>query len=392
MIVDAIVVVLVGCFAALGYHHGLIQSMASFVGFVVGLVIGIRLAVFVGSRIDTVATRIGAVVAVLVLFAIGGQALANFVGIRIKKSVRWSSARRVDRVLGGLVSATIAVLLCWVVALPLAVSTSPQVSAAIKSSKLLPLIDDVVPNSARDLYASVKQSISSQGLPDVLGPLTRSTAVEVGPPKAGLPSTPAIVQAGKSVVKVQGTADQCSRIIDGSGFVFAPERVLTNSHVIAGTSSVEVQTVNGVRDATVVYDDEQTDVAVLKVPGLTLPSLPINPKRAVFDDDAVVAGYPGGGAYDAQAAKIRTSGEISGPNFRDTGTVVRDVYALKAHVIKGNSGGPLLAPDGSVLGVVFASATDNSEVGYALTQGQVSGALATGAKATKQVDTRSCAG
>lgn len=392
MIVDAIVVLLVICFGVLGYHHGLIQSFASFVGFIVGLVVGIRLAVLVGNRISGAAPRIGVVVAVLVLCAIGGQALANLIGTKLKKRVRWSSAKQLDRVLGGVMSAILAIVLCWVVALPLAVSSSPSVSAAIKSSKLMPVIDGAMPDAARNLYSSIKQSISHQGLPDVLGPLAQSSAVEVGTPEAGLASTPAIVAAGESVVKVEGTADQCSRIIDGSGFVFAPERVMTNSHVVAGTSSIEVQTVDGVRDAKVVYNDESTDIAVLMVPGLTLRSLPINPTRAASDDDAVVAGYPGGGAYSAQAAKIRTSGKISGPNFRDTGTVVRDVYALKAHVIEGNSGGPLLAPDGSVLGVVFASAADNSEVGYALTQDEISAALSKGANATTRVTTGACAG
>ena len=330
--------------------------------------------------------------AALVLCAIGGQAIANVIGVKLKKRIHWTSARHADRILGGAISAVIAILLCWIVALPLAASSAPRVSAAIKSSKVLPVIDGVMPDRAGELYASIKQSISNQGLPDVLGPLARSNAVDVGTSEPGLPSTAAIVQAGKSVVKVQGTAKSCSLIIAGSGFVFAPERVMTNAHVVAGTSSIEVQTVDGNLDAEVVYVDEQTDVAVLRVPGLKLPALMVNRSRAASNDDAVVAGYPAGGPYSAQAAKIRTSGAISGPNFRDTGTVVRDVYVLKAHVIKGNSGGPLLAPDGSVIGVIFASATDNAEVGYALTQDQVANALTDGAKAKDAVYAGACHG
>ena len=73
-----------------------------------------------------------------------------------------------------------------------------------------------------------------------------------------------------------------------------------------------------------------------------------------------------------------TEGEISGPDFRNTHTVTRDVYALYGIVRAGNSGGPLFATDGSVLGVVFASAIDDPNTGYALTALQVADAARAG--------------
>ena len=133
-----------------------------------------------------------------------------------------------------------------------------------------------MPGAARNLYASIRQSVAAGGLPDVLGPFGVSDAVEVSPPDPGLPSTQAIVTAGKSVVKVEGSAPSCSRIIDGSGFVVSPQHVMTNSHVVAGTTSVKLKTVSGTYDATVVYNDESTDLAVLYAPKLQLPALTVN--------------------------------------------------------------------------------------------------------------------
>ena len=68
----------------------------------------------------------------------------------------------------------------------------------------------------------------------------------------------------------------------------------------------------------------------------------------------------------------------------------REVYSLFVMVAPGNSGGPLLAPDGTVIGVVFAASLDDPQTGYALTSAEVSGAVATGATARAAVGTGPC--
>lgn len=392
VIVDGLILVLVLAFAALGYAHGFIQSVSSFVGVVIGVLVGIRLAVLVGRHIDAAATRIGVVMAIVVLCAIAGQTIANYGARFVRLRLRRTSLSRLDRVLGGVVSAVVAVFLCWTIALPLAGSPIPRLSAAIKDSRLMPLIDEAMPPAARDLYAAMRNAVTVDGLPDVVGPLSTTDATPVSAPQSGLPSTPAIVAAGKSIVKVEGLASTCSLIIDGSGFVFAEHRVMTNAHVVAGTSSVKVRIGSSSYPATVVYDDEQTDVAVLDVPDMPLTPLAINTVRLPHNADIVVAGYPGGGAYQTQAGKVRSSGYVTGPTFRGTGTVARDVYSLAAKVIKGNSGGPLLDSSGAVVGLIFASAADNSDVGYALTQPEFAVAVAKGQAATAPVSSGACYG
>jgi S1-C subfamily serine protease len=66
------------------------------------------------------------------------------------------------------------------------------------------------------------------------------------------------------------------------------------------------------------------------------------------------------------------------------------VYALRAQVRPGNSGGPLILPNGRVGGVVFAAAVDDPDTGYALTNDQVVPGIREGVASTREVDTGPC--
>jgi len=142
--------------------------------------------------------------------------------------------------------------------------------------------------------------------------------------------------------------------------------------------------------ATVVYFDPRVDVAVLDVPGLSRTALQFS-TSARSGDAAVVAGYPGGGVLTATAARVRGRISARGTDIYGYGEVVRDIYAVRGTIRPGNSGGPLLAPDGRVYGVVFASSVDDPDTGYALTADQVATAARVGAAADARVDTGSCA-
>jgi S1-C subfamily serine protease len=165
---------------------------------------------------------------------------------------------------------------------------------------------------------------------------------------------------------------------------------MTNAHVLAGVTDPVVTAEGEEYDATPVYVDEETDVAVLAVPGL--PQVPVTFASAPVDSgaDAIIMGYPGGGDLFVGPARVRDRGDISGPDFRNSRTVVRDVYALYGEVRAGNSGGPLFDPQGHVLGIVFASAIDDPLTGYALTYAQVADAARTGQASAAPVPTGPC--
>jgi S1-C subfamily serine protease len=390
-VVDVLLIVLALVFALSGFRQGLLVSSTSILGFLGGAVIGAQLSGPVTERIDgSSVTRVFAALVVVLAAALLGQILAGAAGRALRGRVTWEPAKLVDSVAGAVVSATAVLLVAWMVASPLASSPFPQVASQVRQSSLVQAVDHAVPDGVRNVYDNLRDAIDRRGLPDVLDPLTPTQVRDVPAPDPALLSSPVVKSVQGSVVKVTGIAPSCSRQIDGSGFVYAPERVMTNAHVLAGVTDPVVHAEGEEYDATPVYIDEEIDVAVLDVPGLPTVPLSFTAQPADSGDDSIIMGYPGGGPFYVGPARVRDRGDISGPDFRGTRTVVRDVYALFGTVRAGNSGGPLFATDGSVLGVVFASAIDDPETGYALTGPQVSEAATVGSTATAEVDTGPC--
>ncbi|MCZ2858354.1 MarP family serine protease [Blastococcus sp. VKM Ac-2987] len=390
-LVDLVLIVLALLFALSGFRQGLLVSATSILGFLGGAVLGAQLAGPVADRIDgSSVSRVFAALVVVLAGALLGQILAGAVGRAVRSRVTWEPAEMVDSVAGAVVSAASVLLVAWMVASPLASSPFPQVASQVRQSALVQAVDRAVPDGVRAVYEDLREAIDRRGLPDVLDPLTPTDARAVPAPDPALRSSEVVTSVQGSVVKIQGVAPSCSRQIDGSGFVYAPERVMTNAHVLAGVTDPVVLAEGQEYDAVPVLVDEEIDVAVLAVPGLPQVPLRFTPESADSGDDAIIMGYPGGGPLYVGAARVRDRGDISGPDFRNTQTVVRDVYALYGQVRAGNSGGPLFAPDGSVLGVVFASAIDDPETGYALTGPQVAGAAAQGSRSLAEVGTGAC--
>jgi S1-C subfamily serine protease len=390
-LVDVVLIVLALAFALSGFRQGLLVSATSIAGFLGGAVLGAQLSGPVAERVDgSSVTRVFAALVVVLAGALLGQILAGAVGRAVRRRVTWEPAKMLDSVAGAVVSAAAVLLVAWMVASPLATSPFPQVAGQVRQSALVQAVDSTVPSSVRSVYDNLREAIDRRGLPDVLDPLTPTEVRDVPAPDPALEGSAVVASVRGSVVKISGIAPSCSRQIDGSGFVYAPERVMTNAHVLAGVTEPTVEAEGEEYEATPVYVDEAVDIAVLAVPGLPQVPLGFTPALAGAGDDAIIMGYPGGGDFFVGAARIRDEGEISGPDFRNSGTVVRDVYALFGSVRAGNSGGPLFAPDGSVLGVVFASAIDDPNTGYALTGPQVNEAATIGSTARTPADTGPC--
>ena len=93
----------------------------------------------------------------------------------------------------------------------------------------------------------------------------------------------------------------------------------------------------------------------------------------------------------SDGGQIRDRIQLRGPNIYDSGEVTREVYTVRAVVRSGSSGGPIIRPDGKVIGVVFGAALDDSETGFVLTAAQVRPTLDRAPTLTRPVDTGSCA-
>lgn len=389
--IDLLIIVLTLLFAANGFRQGLILSVASFVGFFGGAVLGSQLA---GPVANAVSTSLFAQVFLALLVVLGvaflGQLAAVWVGQRLRQRLTWQPARHADAVLGSVVSALAVLLVAWMVATPLASSAFPSLAREVRESTLVGAVDQSVPSPVRSLYDSLRELIDRRGLPDVLDPLTPTIVPDVPTPDPGLVDDPTVVAATAAVVRISGVAPDCARRVDGSGFVYAEDRVMTNAHVLAGVREPTVSLAGQQLDATTVFVDEQLDIAVLEVIDMDVAPLEFATVALSTGDDAIITGYPGGGSLYVGSARIRDRSLIAGPDFRDTTTVEREVYSLRGVVRAGNSGGPLLDTDGTVLGVVFASAVDDPNTGYALTAEAVSQAAAEGVDGQQGVDTGNC--
>ena len=142
--------------------------------------------------------------------------------------------------------------------------------------------------------------------------------------------------------------------------------------------------------ATVVYYNEDLDVAVLAVDGVDRPFLRFDRNGRERQAGAVL-GYPQDGPYDVQAARIRTQQRLRSPDIYGNGTVTRHVFSVRGLIRPGNSGGPLVSTAGRVLGVVFAASVSDRDTGYALTAEQVRRPAAVGLDSTQRVSSGNCA-
>ncbi|WP_203842836.1 MarP family serine protease [Winogradskya humida] len=391
LVVDGILILLMVVFAISGYRQGFVIGALSFGGFFSGLLIGLQIGPLIANQFASSTTRL--IVALVSIFALAvlGQTLAGWLGTKVRRAIESRPLQRLDDAGGALVSVVAVLLVAWLIAVPLGSTPFPDINRQVRSSSVLNGINSLMPAEAQALSSSLRESLNTNGFPDVFGGLTRTDAREVAAPDPALAKSQVVVNSRKSVIKVLGTAPSCSRRIEGSGFVYADERIMTNAHVVAGTRDVQIETQNDKLEGKVVVYDPERDLAVIYVPGLKAPVMPFVKKPAATGANAIVLGFPLDGPYNAQGARVRDVSKITGPDIYDAGKVTREIYTIRALVQSGNSGGPLIAPNGDVLGVIFAAAADDRNVGFALTAAEAAGTATLGIQRTRGVKTGECA-
>ena len=377
-VIDFVIILLLIAAAFSGYRQGLVTAMLALIGAVAGALVGVKVAPLLADHVSDTAAKVAIGIALVVAGVGLGELAGQAVGRLLTRSITWRPVIALDRGLG-LVGYTIAVLVvAWMVAVPLAAAPYPWLSSAIRSSALLTGVNEVMPEGAQKVSAQLRQLFDDSGFPQILDPLSPAPDTPVNPPDAALADSPAAEAHQDSIVKIRAVAPSCGEQMEGSGFVIGSGVVLTNAHVVAGSSTVSVESGDQRLTATVVLYDPETDLAVLDVQGLTAPALPFARSGAKEGDDAIAAGYPLDGPFTLTPARVRGAITLRGPDIYSNRTVTRDVYTLRAQVRAGNSGGPLLAADGTVLGVVFGAAIDDPDVGFALTEQEVAPVVSAG--------------
>lgn len=396
-VLDVLLLLAAVWFAVVGFRQGFVVGVLSVIGFVGGGLVALYLLPVVWNRLsdgaDPGTAGVIAAVAIVIVCASVGQALTTHVGNRLRGHITWSPARALDATGGALVNVLAMLLVAWLIGSALATTTLPTVAKEVRGSRVLQGVSEVLPDQADTWFTDFSGVLAQQGFPQVFAPFDRESITEVPAPDPALVNSAAVAEARRSIVRVAGTAPSCGKVLEGTGFVYDPGKVVTNAHVVGGVSEPTVQVGGEGRlyDATVVLYDWERDVAVLDVPELDAPALEFTEEPASTGDDAIVAGFPESGPFDVRAARIRERMEAGGPDIYRRGTVRREVYSLYATVRQGNSGGPLLAPDGRVYGVVFAKSLDDDNTGYALTYAEVRETLDLARDAVQPADSQSCA-
>jgi S1-C subfamily serine protease len=391
-LLDLILIGLVVAFGVSGYRQGFIIGAMSFVGFVGGAVLGIFIAPPISKAfVDGDTPQALLAIVIVFLAATIGQFASSTIGAVVRSHVTWEPAKMADAVGGTFASGLSVLVIAWLIGSLIVSTTFTPLVDQVKNSALLTTVDDAIPQGARDWQQPFKKFIDRSEFPPVFDAIGADQFIDVPPPAQSILQGAKLSRAQRAIVKVQGNAESCNKHIEGTGFVYAGNRIMTNAHVVAGVNrDLQVIDYNNVpHTATVVRYNPQRDIAILYVPGLNLPQL-------TFDGDgrrganAIIAGFPKDKGFTAEPARIGGTLNAEGLDIYRSSNVRRKVYAIRGKVLPGNSGGPLLTVDGRVFGVVFAAAVSEKDTGYVLTAEEVAPDAVQGRNDTTPASTQAC--
>jgi len=358
---DAVLVIVVLAAAIRGFRRGAAMQVLLYGGAVAGLAAGVMLALAVCPHVHGQGTKAAVTLLLLLGPSVVLAGVGRQLGSRVWRKLRQARFGAVDAAAGALVAMAGALVVVWFLSSVLVNSQLSLVASQISESRIVQAAADVMP-PIPTATAPVERFLSDEGLQLVAdglvqlsGPVSYPSAEQVHE---------AIRAAAGSTLKV--VAVGCGDIQEGSGFVVGHDLVVTNAHVIAGTGSIKVEDALGYHSAAVVLFDPKFDLAVLRVRGLSERALRIDPDLVGRGTTAVVIGYPEGGPLQYDQAGVRSEFLATGLDIYGQSPTVRAVYMVQGLVRPGNSGGPLVEPDGLVIGVVFSHSATSNNIGYAL--------------------------
>lgn len=363
-ILDILLILTLLGYLITGIRKGFLVTLGGIAGFAGGAVAAFFAIPVVSAWVPDSGWRLTAVIATAVVLIVLGHAVGSGLGASIRRGLKFPALNLFDRLLGGAANTVVAALVMSILAFSVGNLGQPFLSRQIAGSAVISTINRLTPTPVQAWIAQGRAYVLSDGIPQLLEPF--GPVVPMPVPDAST-QTPALERAAESVLKITGTAIQCGQNQTGSGFAVASDRVMTNAHVVAGVNEPVVELRSGeVKSGRVVHFDPVRDLAVIAVDGLGLQPIPAGGvlRNGSF---AAFAGFPGGGPFQSRPASIQTRQTVQVQNIYGSDPFPVEVYQLAANVQQGNSGGPLLDEQGRLAGVVFAKATDDAPLGYALT-------------------------
>jgi uncharacterized membrane protein required for colicin V production len=366
-----------------GFSRGFWLSLAQYVGLLIGVLAGATAApglLDVLQISSPVARPLGAVLVLII-----GGSLGSSVGFALGQPIRQKILKErvhtvTDSAAGAALSAVAVLAMCWFLGLSFSRGPSPDLAYMLQRSTVLHALDSVAPRPPGFL-ARVEGMLSGVSFPPVFATLDPTIGALPIPSSV---NTPGISHAASLTVKV--VSNGCGGLVTGSGFPIGNQLIITNAHVVSGTTNHRIQTPDGtVLGATVVYFDPEVDVAILRVPGYAAPALQFG--QGGRGTEGAVIGYPGGGPESVEPAVVDGAINADGRDIYNSNEVTRQIFVLQSHVRPGNSGGPLVDMEGRVLGLVFATSASQPDQAYALTDDQIAGDIQKGSQSNSNINT-----
>lgn len=378
-VLDLFIVLFVVLVVARGARTGFLAGVFSLVGVVLGVLLGSRLAPFLVPENESLVFRAGVTLASILAFAVLGDVLARAIGRSIRSRLRGSASTSLDGLGGAALGLALSLTLVWVVGL-FVLQAPPLASLhpSVKESQILHALNERMPSQ---FFTEAVSKLDP--LPQI-----RAPQANVDNPDEGIVQDPDVSAAASGAVRITGIA--CGYGVEGSGWVAAPDLVVTNAHVVAGEAVTRVQAggAGPSKRAQTVFFDKKNDIAILRVNNLGLTPLPI--AEPTTGEPVAVLGFPENGPLDVRPGRTGETRRVISTNAYNNGPVERTVTSFRVYVRPGNSGGPVVNADGEAVSTIFASRADSSNSGYGVPSQLVQQRLDRAAQRAKPVSTGPC--
>ncbi|WP_336249749.1 MarP family serine protease [Stomatohabitans albus] len=371
-VVDIVLALVLLLAAYAGFRRGAFSQIIA----VSGALIGLWCAAQYGTQltvqiVETPGLSRGLVTLAIACALIGiGYAIASIIGDAVSRTAANTWLAPIDRV-GGLVTGLLQGLIgVWLVGAILAYGPVVGVADAFQHSMVAGYVQRLFPTPPQ-IVGRLTTFLDTRGFTQAYA----DVGAQVVPPELNERPTSATVglaeSAGRaSVVRV--TASGCRLTSHGSGVAVEEGLIVTNAHVVAGASEIVINDVSGEHVASVVAFDPLRDVAVLDSPESKAAVIPWTEQPVERGAFGATLGFPAGAeTVTVRPAGVRDHLQAQGYDIYGQTVVTRDILALSSGVRMGDSGGPVVLDDGSLAGIVFAAATSDPDVGYALSKDEV---------------------
>ncbi|HZY65703.1 MAG TPA: MarP family serine protease [Rubrobacteraceae bacterium] len=377
-ILDLFIVLFVVLVVARGARTGFLAGVFSLAGVVLGVSLGSRLAPLLVPENESLVFRAGVTLASILAFAVLGDVLARAVGGSIRSRLRGSASTMLDGLGGAVLGLALSLTLVWV--LGLFVLQAPPLAnlhLPVKESRILQALNERMPSQ---FFTEAVAKLDP--LPQI-----RAPQADVEDPNERIVQDPDVFAAASGAVRITGVA--CGYGVEGSGWIAAPNLVVTNAHVVAGEAVTRVQAggTGARKRARVVFFDEKNDIAILRVRNLGLS--PLRTAEPAAGESVAVLGFPENGPLDIRPGRTGETRRVISTDAYNTGPVERTVTSFRVYVRPGNSGGPVVNADGEVISTIFASRADSNNSGYGVPSQIVQKRLEI-ARSSGPVDTGPC--